>query len=146
MWWPLKCIVSVCNTFCAATPLLILLPPSLSPSLSLSLPPSPLPLSSLSLSYLATTSPEDVARVEKQTFVCTKRKEDAVPTPAPGVESMLGNWKDPEEMDKEMAEKFQGSMAGKSSLLLPSHCVHLFLELLQSQNGYTCVGPYLEMI
>lgn len=64
-------------------------------------------------SYLATTSPEDVARVEKQTFVCTTRKEDAVPTPAPGVESMLGNWKEPLEMDKEMEEKFRGSMTGE---------------------------------
>ena len=51
--------------------------------------------------------------------MCTKRKEDAVPTPAPGVESTLGNWKDPVEMDKEMGEKFQGSMAGESSLSPP---------------------------
>lgn len=48
--------------------------------------------------------------------MCTKKKEDAVPTPVPGVESTLGNWKDPDEMDQEMGEKFLGSMAGKSSL------------------------------
>ena len=82
--------------------------PSLILSSSLSLSPSPFFIHS----YLATTSPEDVARVEKQTFVCTTRREDAVPTPAPGVESMLGNWKAPLEMDKEMEEKFRGSMSG----------------------------------
>lgn len=66
-----------------------------------------------SYSYLAITSPEDVARVEKQTYVCTTRKEDSVPTPAPGVESVLGNWRDPQEMDKELDSKFQGSMEGE---------------------------------
>ena len=80
--------------------------------------------SSPSYSYLAITSPEDVARVEKQTYVCTMRKEDSVPTPAPGVESVLGNWKDPQEMDKEMDSKFQGSMEGKT----PSHLLPSFLS------------------
>ena len=54
-----------------------------------------------------------MARVEKQTYVCTTRKEDSVPTPAPGVESVLGNWRDPQEMDKELDSKFQGSMEGE---------------------------------
>ena len=80
------------------------------------------------LSYLAITSPEDVARVEKQTYVCTTKKEDSVPTPAPRVESVLGNWKDPQEMDKEMESKFQGSMEGEplSSLFpfLPTHSIY----------------------
>ena len=67
-----------------------------------------------------------MARVEKQTFVCTQRKEDAVPTPAPRVESMLGNWKDPQEMDKEMGEKFNGSMTGEPPhLAFSSVCVCL---------------------
>lgn len=48
--------------------------------------------------------------------MCTKQKEDAVPTPVNGVESKLGNWKDPDEMDKELGDKFRGSMAGKLSL------------------------------
>lgn len=63
-------------------------------------------------SYWARTAPEDVARVEKQTYVCTERKEDAVPEPRPGVESTLGNWKSPTEMDTELNKKFPGCMQG----------------------------------
>ena len=86
---------------------------SLSPSSRLSPPLPPLLLSLPSLfSYIAQTSPADVARVEKQTFVCTERKEDAVPEPRAGVESALGNWKAPAVMDKELDEKFPGCMKG----------------------------------
>ncbi len=69
-------------------------------------------------SYLARTEPGDVARVEKQTFVCTERKEDAVPSPREGVESKLGNWKAPAEMDAELERKFPGSMRGRTPSLL----------------------------
>ena len=44
--------------------------------------------------------------------MCTTRREDSVPAAAPGVESVLGNWKDPVEMDRELDEKFNGSMEG----------------------------------
>ena len=63
-------------------------------------------------SYLARTDPGDVARVEKQTYVCTEKKEDAVPTTKPGVESKLGNWKSPVEMEEELGKKFPGCMKG----------------------------------
>lgn len=63
-------------------------------------------------SYLARTEPGDVARVEKQTYVCTERKEDAVPSPREGVESKLGNWKSPKDMDAELERKFPGCMRG----------------------------------
>ena len=66
----------------------------------------------LSHSYIARTTPKDVARVEKQTFVCTGKKEDAIPTPREGVESKLGNWKSPVKMDEELATKFPGCMQG----------------------------------
>ena len=68
---------------------------------------------SLFFSYHAHTSKVDTARVEKQTFVCTEKKEDAVPEPRPGVVSKLGNWKSPKEMDVELDEKFNGCMKGK---------------------------------
>lgn len=65
-------------------------------------------------SYYAHTIPEDTARVEKQTFVCTTKKSDAVPEPKPGVVSKLGNWMDPTEMDKQLAVKFDGCMKGET--------------------------------
>ena len=63
-------------------------------------------------SYHAHTVKEDTARVEKQTFVCTEKKEDSVPSPRPGVLSKLGNWKSPKEMDVELNNKFTGCMKG----------------------------------
>jgi phosphoenolpyruvate carboxykinase (GTP) len=50
--------------------------------------------------------------VEKQTYVCTEKKSDAVPSPKPGVVSKLGNWKSPKEMDVELNDKFKGCMKG----------------------------------
>ena len=66
-------------------------------------------------SYHAHTIQVDTARVEKQTFVCTEKKSDAVPSPEPGVVSKLGNWKSPKEMDVELNEKFKGCMKGMES-------------------------------
>ena len=51
--------------------------------------------------------------MEKQTYVCTTKKSDAVPEPKPGVVSKLGNWMDPTEMKKNLDEKFNGCMRGK---------------------------------
>lgn len=64
-------------------------------------------------SYLARTDPADVARVESKTYVCTERKEDAVPTARTGVEGTLGNWKAPGVMDEELGHKFHGCMTGE---------------------------------
>ena len=57
-----------------------------------------------------------MARVEKQTFVCTEKKEDTIPSSREGVDSKLGNWKSPAEMDAELEYKFPGSMRGEKTI------------------------------
>ena len=63
-------------------------------------------------SVLAHTKKADVARVEKCTFICTQKKEDAVPEPKPGAQSKLGNWKAVAEADADLQKKFDGCMKG----------------------------------
>ena len=66
-------------------------------------------------SYLALTSPADVARVEKQTYVCSEKMEDTIPIPMEGVDSRLGNWMSPKDMDADLEQKFTGCMKGTAS-------------------------------
>lgn len=65
------------------------------------------------------TDPEDVARVESKTFICTERREDTIPSPAPGVEGTLGKWESPDKMKKKLFEdKFPGCMKGRARSLI----------------------------
>ena len=61
---------------------------------------------------MARTSPEDTARVEEKTFICTPNERDAIPIPKKGTKSQLGYWMDPEKMETELKEKFSGCMEG----------------------------------
>jgi len=58
--------------------------------------------------------------VEKRTFICSDKREDARTTPREGVRSKLGHWMAPAEMDADLDAKFSGSMKGGYGYYTPT--------------------------